>query len=154
MAVCYRNDTPLRDLSALFPGRTIDAILSRANRSCLARGTENNSWSQYEIETLIRLYPRRGWAEIFRKLPRKGKKSIMSKAHKLGILRLYRLERSWPGMVGGIEAYGMTQQEWREHPSDHHKRMCKKYQKPAVKKCPIRSLAPLFGQGSWKCKNI
>ncbi len=147
LRLCYRNDTPLREFAELFPGRSIEAVLSKANRLGLTRQTCDNGWSDHELETLARLYPRRGWLEIFRKLPRKGKKSIMVKAHQLGIIRFYRLERSWPGMVGGIDAYGMTQKEWREHPSEHHKRMCEKYKKPDVSIRPTNSLAPLFREG-------
>ncbi len=87
----------------------------------------SSEWSSKKIETLTKLYPSAGWAQILRRIPHESKENIILKAEELGLKRKQWHKTSRPGMAGGKNAYDMDLTEWEESPEIHNERMLKKY---------------------------
>ena len=75
------SSTTCEELSNLLPGRSVDAISKRANTLNLKK---NNTWTNSEVDILIKLYPQIG-GDVSRHIPNHSRDACTDKANRLGI---------------------------------------------------------------------
>ena len=113
------------------PSKTKNAIIRKASGMDIKRKHRSLTvWTKEQEDILTECYNVDNWNTLLNKFPGKTRKAIYCKARLLGLTRGNQHisvktgePLQWPGMPGGPEAYGMTEEEWTMTPTAWHKKI-------------------------------